>query len=99
MNQEYLLQTNEEIISIKQTRDAYKKQFWLRAKSLDATERKTIKKLFAKIDRLRNHLSLWLKQLMNGKHVSHDNYQQLIERGKTEIQQSFVLLDQALYKP
>ena len=51
-----------------------------------------------KIDRLRNHLKLWLKHLVSKKPSNYDSYMQLIERGKTEINQSFKQLDQALYR-
>lgn len=61
------------------------------------TQRKTVKKLFEKIDRLRNHLKLWLAYLVSRKPFNSDSYVQLIERGKVELDKTFKQLDKTLY--
>lgn len=98
MREDYLHQISSEIEGYQKTREAYKKQFWLRSKELSHEQRKLIKKLFMKIDRLRNHLKLWLKHLVSRRPSSYDNYLQLIDRGRDEIKSSFKQLDQALYR-
>lgn len=98
MDENFIYNVSSEIDSYQKTREAYKKQFWLRSKDLDHAQRKLIKKLFMKIDRLRNHLKLWLKHLVSKKPSNYDSYMQLIERGKTEINHSFKQLDQVLYR-
>lgn len=97
MGEDFIHQVSSEIDSYQKTREAYKKQFWLRSRELDHEQRKLIKKLFMKIDRLRNHLKLWLKHLVSRKPSNYDSYIQLIDRGRTEINNSFKQLDQALY--
>lgn len=98
MGEDFIHQVSSEIDSYQKTREAYKKQFWLRSRELDHEQRKLIKKLFMKIDRLRNHLKLWLKHLVSRKPSNYDSYIQLIDRGRTEINNSFKQLDQALYR-
>ncbi len=98
MIQDYYVQASADIEGYKQTREIYKKQFWLHSKSMDHERRKQIKSLFMKIDRLRNHIALWLKHLVSNKPSNYDEYMQLIERGKAEIDSSFKQLDQALHR-
>jgi uncharacterized protein Yka (UPF0111/DUF47 family) len=98
MSEEFVYKMSDKIVSYQATRDAYKKQFWLRSKDISPAERKSIKKLFMKIDRLRNHLKLWLKHLVSKKPSNYNSYIQLIERGSFEITQSLYQLDKALHK-
>lgn len=87
-----------EIANLKETREVYKKHFWIKSNSMDKEQQKTVKKLFMKIDRLRNHLTLWLKHLVTNKPSNYDSYMQLIQRGKLEVQNSFKQLDQVMQK-
>jgi len=96
MAKDYIVRTAGEIAELKQARELYKKRFWIHSRSMDKQKRKSITKLFVKIDRLRNHLKLWLKQLANNKPSNHDSYVKLIERGKNEIDYSFRQLDKEL---
>lgn len=98
MGEDFVYKVSSEIDSYQKTRDAYKKQFWLRSKNMDHEQRKLIKKLFMKIDRLRNHLKLWLKHLVSKRPSNYDSYIQLIDRGRAEINNSFKQLDQVLYR-
>ncbi len=98
MRDAYIVDLASDITDLKKTREAYKRQFWLQSKSMDHHQRKLVKKLFMKIDRLRNHLKLWLKHLVSHKPSNYDSYVQLIERGRSEIRNSFKQLDQALYR-
>lgn len=98
MARDFIYKITTEIDRFQKTREFFKKQFWLRSKNLDAEETKKIKKLFTKIDRLRNHLKLWLRHLVSNKPANRENYVTLIERGKTEINTSFKQLDKALYR-
>lgn len=98
MSEDFICKVSSDIHNYQKIREAYKKQFWLRSRDLDHQRRKAIKKLFMKIDRLRNHLKLWLKHLVVKKPSNYSSYMQLIERGKTEINNSFKQLDQALYR-
>lgn len=54
---------SNEIAEYKTIRDAYKKQFWVQSPSISHKKRARIEALFAKIDRCRNRLHLWLRQL------------------------------------
>ena len=98
MSNNFIYEATEDIRRYKQTRDAYKKQYWLRSNSLDAKQRKTAKKLFMKIDRLRNHIKFWLKHLVNKRPTNSDSYFVLISRGRAEIQNSLEQLDHVLYQ-
>lgn len=97
MDQDFITKTASEIAELKQLRETYSKRFWIHSKSMNQEKRKHIKKLFRKIDRLRNHLMLWLKHLVSKKPSDYDNYVGLINKGKAEIQTSFKQLDEALY--
>ena len=94
---DYLLYTATEISKFKQTRDAYKKQYWIRSKFISGQKRKIIQKTFKKVDRIRNHLKLWLTHMAKNRPSNQDSYIKLIERGRKEIQDSFKQLDRALY--
>lgn len=98
MAKDFIYEVSSEIDRYQKTREFFKKQFWLQSKNLDAEQRKLIKKLFTKIDRLRNHLKLWLRHLVSNKPSNHESYVALIERGKSEINTSFKQLDEALYR-
>lgn len=96
MGEDYIAKTTHEISQLKNTREAYKKRFWIKSKRITPEKKKSIKKLFMKIDRLRNHLKLWLKHLVNNKPTNYYSYVQLINRSKNEINTSFKQLDKML---
>lgn len=98
MNKKFIHKVSNEIDNYHKTREAYKKQFLLRSQNFNHEQRKMINKLFMKIDRLRNHVKLWLKHLVSKKPANYDSYVQLIDRGRAEINKSFKQLDQALYQ-
>ncbi len=89
---------SDEISSFKKTRELYKKRFWIGSRAMDYEQRRLVRKLFMKIDRLRNHLKLWLRLLISNKASNRDNYVQLINKGKIEIQNSFKQLDRIMQK-
>jgi len=96
MSKTLLNKTYQDLDRFKILRDSYKKIFWIKSKSMDPGLRKQIHKQFAKIDRLRNHLTLWLKHMLNKKPSNSGSYEQLIVRGKTEIRRILRQLDKTL---
>jgi len=97
MSKDYFSGVAGDIAEFKAARESYKKQYWLRSRDMPHEKRKRIKKLFMKIDRLRNHMILWLKQMVNKQPSNYESYVTLIERGKEEIQSSFQQLDKVMY--
>lgn len=96
MSKENIKQLSNEIANLKETREMYKKRFWIKSSSMDKQQQRKVKKLFVKIDRLRNHLTLWLKHLVTNKPSNYDSYIELINRGRREVKSSFRQLDKAL---
>lgn len=88
---------SQEIEQFKQARDTYRKRFWLHAPKLGHKRRKEAKKLFSQIDRLRNHLTLWLLRLGKKQPAQKENELKLIDRAMQQIRQGFQKLDNVLH--
>ncbi len=89
---------SNEIAQYKTIRDAYKKQFWLQSPSMTHKKRARIEAIFTKIDRCRNRLHLWLRQLSIKRPTRKMLLLSKLQRNRTEIQTSFKQLDAALYR-
>lgn len=97
MDKKYIEQVSEELEELNRTRDHYRKYFWINSKKMSHQRRQQVKKLFMKIDRLRNHLKLWLKQVIGKKPINPGTYYFLIERSKQEAKESLKQLDKTIH--
>lgn len=96
MQTDYIDSIIKEVAELDYVRHQYKKQYWISSPKIGYRRRKKIKKLFTKVDRLRNHIKLWLKQIVKNKPTNYDSFKNHIEKAKGEAKTSLKILGKVL---